>query len=579
MNDQTSETNGNDENKPIEMVTIDDLYRLYGVLADAKENAGEHVDTYLNIIKGTKGGTKEKLLASQFISRFFKYFPKQMAISIDAIFDLCEDEDINIRKSAIKDLATIGKDCSPEHLNRIADILTQLLQTEDQQEFHQVQTSLTTILKLNPKASLDEMFNQINTAELDQVRKRGIKFLCTKLPQFFSSASTDSSFSMFNKEIEDLLVKNVKNALNDCDAEEFILFIRLLASLSSMNTLQGRQDLVNIIMAQSELDKPFDHNDLERLMILLSCIQQALPLFSKNVNSNKYVNFYIENVMKIFNQISDETIRFEILKSFADLCSHYHTNQGHLAVPGIECVKSTDSQLSIIYDLLINYLPKPPVELVCQASESGGADENAEKLENKIIEETEARFNFSYVECFMYAFHVLAKSNQDFLNSLDNKERLKDFRLRLQYFAKGTQNYIKELRNTLINSSLNAKTSADNEENKIRRVALKVTTNIDALIKDLFHNPPAYKTSIVLSWKSSQSLEAQNNQQQMNKQTKRSLSVSGDESECSTRKKPERGIYQPPSGKYSTTTPSAQNLSNKRRTFSDNQRVRNFNRF
>ncbi len=42
------------------------------------------------------------------------------------------------------------------------------------------------------------------------------------------------------------------------DAEEFILFIRLLTSLPTMNSVQGRQDLVNIIMAQSELDKPFD---------------------------------------------------------------------------------------------------------------------------------------------------------------------------------------------------------------------------------------------------------------------------------------------------------------------------------
>lgn len=50
----------------------------------------------MNIIKGTKAGTKEKLLASQFISRYFKYFTKQMAISIDAIFDLCEDEDVNV---------------------------------------------------------------------------------------------------------------------------------------------------------------------------------------------------------------------------------------------------------------------------------------------------------------------------------------------------------------------------------------------------------------------------------------------------------------------------------------------------
>ena len=60
----------------------------------------------------------------------------------------------------------------------------------------------------------------------------------------------------------------------------------------------------------------------------------------------------------------------------------------------------------------------------------------------------------------MYAFHVLARYHPEFLSSEKNKDRLKDFRLRLQYFAKGTQNYIKELRNTLSNSDSNK----ENEE-------------------------------------------------------------------------------------------------------------------
>ena len=60
------------------------------------------------------------------------------------------------------------------------------------------------------------------------------------------------------KDLEESIVKNVKQALVDVDAEEFILFIRILTTLPSMNTLTGRQDLVNIIMAQSELDKPFE---------------------------------------------------------------------------------------------------------------------------------------------------------------------------------------------------------------------------------------------------------------------------------------------------------------------------------
>jgi hypothetical protein len=66
---------------------------------------------------------------------------------------ICCCSPCQIRKAAIKDLAVLCKDCKPEHLNRIADILTQLLQTDDQNEFSQVQTSLLTAFKQNPKCN------------------------------------------------------------------------------------------------------------------------------------------------------------------------------------------------------------------------------------------------------------------------------------------------------------------------------------------------------------------------------------------------------------------------------------------
>lgn len=43
-----------------------------------------------------KGSPKEKRLASQFIARFFKYFPKLADQAIDAHLDLCEDEDMAV---------------------------------------------------------------------------------------------------------------------------------------------------------------------------------------------------------------------------------------------------------------------------------------------------------------------------------------------------------------------------------------------------------------------------------------------------------------------------------------------------
>jgi hypothetical protein len=58
-----------------------------------------------------------------------------------------------IRKQAIKDLPALCRD-TPEHLPRIADVLTQLLQTDDNTELSLVQTSLLALLRSEAKGVL-----------------------------------------------------------------------------------------------------------------------------------------------------------------------------------------------------------------------------------------------------------------------------------------------------------------------------------------------------------------------------------------------------------------------------------------
>lgn len=52
-------------------------------------------------MKAVKGTPKEKKLASQFIARFFKHFPKLTDKAIDAHLDLCEDEDMSVSKISV----------------------------------------------------------------------------------------------------------------------------------------------------------------------------------------------------------------------------------------------------------------------------------------------------------------------------------------------------------------------------------------------------------------------------------------------------------------------------------------------
>ncbi|CAG5076995.1 Similar to cass: Apoptosis inhibitor 5 homolog (Drosophila melanogaster) [Cotesia congregata] len=130
--------------------SIEKLYKNYGILADAKDKVSEHEKEYLEILKAVKGTAKEKRLASQFIARFFKHFPQLADQAIDAQLDLCEDEDMAIRKQAIKDLPALCKD-NKEHTPRIADILAQLLQAQDPTELAVVCNSIMTLMKNDPK--------------------------------------------------------------------------------------------------------------------------------------------------------------------------------------------------------------------------------------------------------------------------------------------------------------------------------------------------------------------------------------------------------------------------------------------
>ena len=79
----------------------------------------------------------------------------------------------------------------------------------------------------------------------------------------------------------------------------------------------------------------------------------------------------------------------------------------------------------------------------------------------------------------------------------DNPDVLKEFKTRLQYFALGIQGYIRKLREFLAGKST---AELNTKENKLKSTALKSVTNINSLIKDLFHSPPSYKTKIIVSW-------------------------------------------------------------------------------
>ncbi|MGH0133128.1 UNVERIFIED_CONTAM: hypothetical protein FKN15_021932 [Acipenser sinensis] len=489
--------------------TVEELYRNYGVLADAKDDISQHKGAYQGILDGVKGGPKEKRLAAQFIPKFFKSFPELADAAINAQLDLCEDEDVSIRRQAIKELPQFA---TGENLPRIADILTQLLQSDDSAEFNLVNIALLGIFKMDAKGTLGGLFTQILQGE-DIVRERAVKFLSSKMKTLPDEVMT--------KEVEDYIFTESKKVLEDVTGEEFVVFMKILSGLKNLQTVSGRQQLVQLVAEQAFLEQHLNPADADSVDRLLQCTRQAVPLFSKNVHSTRFVTYFCEhalpNLSTLTSPVAELDIQLEVLKLLAEMS------------PFCGDMEKLEVNLTKLFDKLLEYMPLPP--------------EEAENGENSGSEEP--KLQFSYVECLLFGFHQLGKKLPDFLTDKLNAERLKDFKIRLQYFARGLQVYIRQLR-----AALQGKTGValKTDENKIKVVALKITNNINVLIKDLFHNPPSYKSTVTLSWKPVQKAEAAGQKRSTSEDTP---SSSPPKKPTLLPKRDARQIYNPPSGKYS----------------------------
>ncbi|CAK1578453.1 unnamed protein product [Parnassius mnemosyne] len=521
---------------------IEKLYQNYGVLADAKDDISKHEKEYLEILAAVKGSDKEKRLASQFIAKFFNSFPNLAEQAIEAQFDLCEDDDVAIRKQAIKDLPIMCK-TNKEHTQRIADILAQLLQSDDATEINVVTNSLVTILKNDPKGALTGLFSQIHQSTdsevtNDIVRERCIKFLATKVKQL--------GREVINKEAEDLIIAECKKILEDVVAEEFEHIMDLLTWSRLGKTPAGKKELTQLVAALAFTPDDWNPEDPEYVDRVIQCSQHALPLFSAQVESTQFVNFFCEHILEKWNDIATSEgndTKLELLKIFAELTEFC----GDL--------ENLQKKVDTVYDVLMNYLPEAPIE----GESVNEKSETAEAKTEEVKTNTAPSLQFSHVECALFALHSLCRKSPEVLSN--DAARLKALRLRLQYTARLTQGYIKKLKEV----TEVKKTDTNSEENKIKIAALNTTSNINTLIRDIFRTPPSFKSKVHLSFQSKKTEKEDKLSETLNEKDKESggqkrhrpITFDNGEKKESPEKRSRSGdrnlkMYTPPSGKYSS---------------------------
>lgn len=437
----------------------------------------QHEEDYKNILESVKGETgKERVLASDMVARFFKHFPNLADQALEAIEDLCPDDDVDVRKRASMALVKICRDCK-EYVPRVTDILIQLLQSKDQSEINLVNQSLKVLLDLDIMKFLNSFFLLFTTSdgmedESKLARERALKFLSTRLPIISSEIMT--------KEVEDLIMTSSKKAMEDVTKDEFLSFIDILSKLKMAKTVQGQGIILESISAQIEFDKDVDLNDVEAIDGFLLCSKNALPLFSQYNRASKYVNYICSRFLPNLATLAPLGKDLDILQALAELSPFILDEKDSSVLDVANCQ-------NIVFQKLLEYLHLPPDTE--NNIEEQTTDESAK------VQKKQPDFLFTHIEYLMFTFHQLGRINPEFFTPQLQKE----IRLRLQYLAQRCQNFTDKLSELL--KAVKNSDDLRKEENKLRQVALRTIKNITIMVRDLFKLPPQFKAQILLSCK------------------------------------------------------------------------------
>jgi len=445
------------------MDPLEKLYQNYNVLSDAKDEIAKFENHYVEILEAAKGSSTEKRLASQFICNFYKDFPNLHEQAMNSLFDLCEDEEVEIRKQVIKDLPSICKD-NQENVVKITDILLQMLvddeSSDDHTEMQIIHISLINLCKISPKCFLTGLFQQIDD---DSMKEKVIQFLHSKiktLPDEF-----------WSKENEEFFLTECKKILIGSTRERFAILMSIISNLKISKRINGQQILLDIVNQNANLELDINPEDKEQLENFQFYLKYAVGCFSHFVPSNQYVNFICSKiitrhqqfVVEEENQVQENFAILPILQALGEITAYLQPTITTQPIDLVQCEK-------IVFNKLLLYLPEV-------------------KADGSSVE-----YKYDYLEPLMFAFHNLGKKdNEAIINNIGGDEVLKEFKKRLQQLGLQCQDRIKNLQAS-IRSIKDVPTSP-------KAVAMKCVQNLQAIIKDMFYLKPVFKVSLAASWK------------------------------------------------------------------------------
>ncbi|KAF8980034.1 Apoptosis inhibitor 5 [Entomortierella lignicola] len=379
------------------MADLQAIYNAYNEITDAEDKASEHLDAYTTIIAATQGSEGAKRLAAQFIPIFFKHFPTLHTKAIDGVFDLCEDDSSLIRQSAIKSLPSLCKD-GQQHTIKIADVLCQLLQLDDQ-DLVVVQVALQNLMIQSPREVLAVVFRQgVKGADL---RERALDFITNQV-----MGSKETLFK--DPEIELFFLGEMQKAMGSVSNSELETFAKIIMQTKAYQS--GKVDLtglLNVYIQHITSEKPFDISEQESVKRLLVAGMLSMPLFKRTISADPLLEFFAIHILprNTFNKLTDKQ-KTSVLRLYADSLITGHPSQTLMKSAG-----------ELLADLLVATVP--------------------------VDQENAASIEFTQVECLTNLMYYISIKNPELIEKEELASRFKSL-----YMI--TQSQISNLKQALV---------------------------------------------------------------------------------------------------------------------------------
>jgi hypothetical protein len=347
--------------------------------------------SYEFLISSVKKGSDEvKQLCASYIPEFLHYFPSLAERSLDAQIDMCEDEKVSIRLRAYKGLEQICKN-NKAYVLRVADVLGQLLASEDQRELVTIKQIFAALFELDSKQSFNALFTQIKEGE-QPLRAKATEFLVSQLAKYHTQLKT-------NEELQVVVAQGLKQTVQlegiQIDPKDFNLFIRLLLSFKVVQEDSNfPAELSNLLTKQSGISNDFSPADPASITAFTSGLRTiSAPVYKKlGLTSEPYIAYFFGKILPNLSKIGEEN-RAGVLRAVSL----------SLAKGGIDS-KLAKQHLPALWAAAKHYLPR------------GETKTAEEKPEIKVDDASAA--NFALVEPLLFLLHLFGAASPDSVYSV-----------------------------------------------------------------------------------------------------------------------------------------------------------------